>query len=190
VIDQVFLAGLNHVLGQSAWAQARLKPFAGRQARFSMPPFDFGLAVTADGFFAAGDVAGGEPDVRITLPPQTPLLALAGQDRVMQQARVEGNAEFATELAFVLKNLRWDYEEDLSRAVGDIAAHRLAGGVRAFAGWQQQAAGNFADNLVEYATEENPLVVGHREHKMFADEIVELLEALQRTERRVERLRR
>ncbi len=187
MIDHLFLAGLNHVLGQSAWAQARLKPFAGRHARFSMPPFDFGLAVTADGFFAAGD---GEADVRITLPPQTPLLALQGQDRVMQQVRVEGNAEFATELAFVLKNLRWDYEEDMSRAVGDIAAHRLAGGIRSLAGWQKQAAGNLADNLVEYATEENPLVVGHREHKMFADEIVELLEALQQTERRVERLRR
>lgn len=187
MIDRLFLAGFNHVLGQSAWAQARLKPFAGRHVRFSMPPFDFGLAVTVGGFFAPGD---GEADVRIALPPQSPLLALQGHDRVMQEARVEGNAEFAAELAFVLKNLRWDYEEDLSRVVGDIAAHRLAGSVQALTGWQRQAAGNLADNFLEYATEENPLVVAHREHRMFADEIVDLLETLTRTERRVDRLRR
>jgi ubiquinone biosynthesis protein UbiJ len=190
VIDRVVLAGLNHVLGQSAWAREKLRPFAGRHARLSVPPFQLALTVAADGYFAdAGE--GVTADVNIALPTDTPmLLAQGGLARVMQAARVEGGAEFATELAFVLKNLRWDYEEDLSRLVGDIAAHRLAGGIQALAGWQRQAAGNLVDNLVEYATEENPLVVGHGEHKMFADEIVELLDALQRSERRVDRLRR
>lgn len=208
MITQVFLAGLDHLLGQSAWARERLKPYAGRHARFCIGGGQLGLTVTADGGFAldaldtvgaAADAtpadtatpAAAAPDVVITLPTDTPLLLLqGGLARVMQAVRVEGNAEFATELAFVLKNLRWDYEEDLSRVVGDIAAHRISGGLHALAGWQRQAAGNFADNLLEYVTEENPLVVGHHEHKMFADEVIALLDTLQKTERRLDRLRR
>lgn len=205
MIAQVFLAGLDHLLGQSAWARERLKPYAGRHARFSIGGGQLGLTVTADGGFAldavgaAADAAPADtatqaapaPDVVITLPADTPLLLLqGGLARVMQVVRVEGNAEFATELAFVLKNLRWDYEEDLSRVVGDIAAHRIRGGLGALAGWQRQAAGNLADNLIEYVTEENPLVVGQREHKMFADEVLALQDALQKTERRLDRLRR
>jgi len=190
VIDSILLAGLNHVLGQSAWARDRLRPFAGRIARFSVPPFDLALAIGDDGHFTAAG-ADAAADVNIALPVETPmLLAQGGLARVMQAAHVEGGAEFATELAFVLKNLRWDYEEDLSRLVGDIAAHRLAGGAKALAAWQQQAARNLIDNLAEYATEENRIVVSRGEHKMLADETVELLEAIERLERRVDRLRR
>lgn len=211
MIAQVFLAGLDHLLGQSAWARERLKPYTGRHARFCIGGGQLGLTVTAAGGFAVNAIdavgaaadaantapadtatpAAPAPDVVITLPADTPLLLLqGGLARVMQVVRVEGNAEFATELAFVLKNLRWDYEEDLSRVVGDIAAHRISGGLGALAGWQRQAAGNFADNLLEYVTEENPLVVGQREHKMFADEVLALQDALQKTERRLDRLRR
>ena len=146
MIEGVVLAGLNHVLGQSAWARAKLVPFAGRHARIAMPPWQLGLIVSAGGLFEPASDAD-EPDVTITLPADAPLLALRSQERVMQAALVTGSAEFATELAFVLKNLRWDSEEDLSRVVGDIAAHRIAGGVTAFADWQKQAARNLAGNI-------------------------------------------
>ncbi|MDD5248074.1 MAG: hypothetical protein PHY45_03760 [Rhodocyclaceae bacterium] len=183
MIRAVVLAGLNHVLGQSAWARDRLAPFAGRHARFVMPPWQLGVAISAAGLFepAAADA----PDVTITLPAETPALALQGQERVMQAARVEGSAEFATELAFVLKNLRWDAEEDLSRAVGDIAAHRIAGGLAACAAWGKPTAERFAASLVEYATEEHPLLVRRADHQAFAAEIANLRADIERAERRV-----
>lgn len=190
MIQTILLAGLNHVLGQSAWARDRLRPFAGRIARFSVPPFELALTVGADGYFAdAGEDAAA--DVNIALPADTPMLLVqGGLERVMQAARVEGGAEFATELAFVLKNLRWDAEEDLSRVVGDIAAHRVVAGIGTLAKWQRQAAGNLADNLAEYATEENRILVNRREHKMFADEVADLVQSLERLEARADRLRR
>lgn len=190
MIDKVLLAGLNHVLGQSAWARDRLRPFAGRIARFSVPPLELALAVGADGYFAdAGEDAAA--DVNIALPADVALLmAQDGLRGVMQAARVEGGAEFATELAFVLKNLRWDAEEDLSRVVGDVLAHRIVAGIGTLAAWQRQAARNLADNLAEYATEENRMVVDRREHTMFADELAEFVESLDRLEARADRLRR
>jgi ubiquinone biosynthesis protein UbiJ len=183
MIEAVVLAGLNHVLGQSAWARAKLTPFAGRHARIAMPPWQLGLVVSAAGLFEPAAAAAG-PDVTIALPADTPLLALRGQERVMQAARVTGSAEFATELAFVLKNLRWDYEEDLSRVVGDIAAHRIAGSVAALADWQKQAVRNLTGNIAEYAAEENAMVVGATEFKAFADEVSRLRADLDRIERR------
>lgn len=190
MIDTAILAGLNHVLGQSAWARDRLRPFAGRIARFSVPPLELALAVGEDGHFIdAGEDAAA--DVNIALPADTPMLLMqGGLERVMQAARVDGAAEFATELAFVLKNLRWDAEEDLSHVVGDIAAHRVVAGIGTLTKWQQQAAGNLADNLAEYATQENRILVSRGEHKMFADEIADLVASLERLEARVDRLRR
>ena len=187
MIRTAVLAGLNHVLGQSAWARQRLAPFAGRHARLSMPPWRLRLAVTGDGLFEAA-VDETAPDVEITLPAEAPFFAFQDRERVMQAVRVEGGAEFATELAYVLKNLRWDFEEDLSRAVGDIAAHRLAGGLAAFADWQKEAAARFAENLGTYITAEAPLLVAHADYQAFADDVAASLTAVERAERRVEAL--
>lgn len=184
MLDAVLLAGLNHLLQGASWAPARLKPFAGRQARFDLPPFHLELIVTSDGFFEAAfdkDV----PDVVIALPAETPFLLPQGLDKVMAVARVVGNAEFATELSFVFRQLRWDVEEDLSHVVGDIAAHRLVQGAERFAAWQKQAATNLAGNLTEYLVQENPLLVATAEFTALARDIGRFSTDLARIEGRL-----
>lgn len=153
------VAALNHLLGQAAWARARLVPFAGRCASFVMPPWRLDMAVTEAGTFAAISAEEAEIDVTVALPADSPLQALNGVERIMAAAHVTGNAEFATELSFVLKNLRWDVEEDLSRLVGDVAAHRIAGAMAALADWQKRSADNLAQNVVEYLSEESRILV-------------------------------
>ena len=120
-------AAINHVLGQAAWAREKLMPFAGHAAQIKLPPFEAAFLITPDGSIAAPE-AGAELEVAISLPATTPLLALQGKDAVMRAARIEGSAEFAQALGFVIRNLRWDAEEDLSRLVGDVAAHRIVKG--------------------------------------------------------------
>jgi ubiquinone biosynthesis protein UbiJ len=172
VIDTLILGALNHLLGQAEWARRQLQSFAGRQARFDMPPWQFAFSVSADGLFEP--VGEGEIDVTVALPAETPLLALQGIDRAMAEAHVTGNAEFATALSFVLKNLRWDAEEDLSRLVGDIAAHRMVGAASSLAAWQKQTARNGVENIAEYLGEESALLVPRRELVTFRDEIADL----------------
>lgn len=187
MIEGIALKGLNHLLGQAAWARQRLSGFAGRRALFEMPPWRLALAVTADGRFES---AGNDSvDVTVTLPADAPLLAIQGTDRVMAAAHVTGNAEFATELSFVLKNLRWDAEEDLSQFVGDIAAHRIVGGVSALASWQKQAARNLGENLAEYLREESALVLPRRDLTAFKAELEQLTSRLEKLETRVRELR-
>ncbi len=181
------LGALNHLLSQADWARAKLMPFAGRGARLAMPPFQLDFAIRDDGYVEA---AATEPDVTMTLPADAPLRALQGQEQIIAAARVEGNAHLATELSFVLRNLRWDAEEDLSRVVGDIAAHRLVQGAAAFAGWQKQAARNLAENVAEYISEENPLVARPQDLAAFGSDIGELRDKLSQLEKRIDKLSR
>ena len=80
-----------------------------------------------------------------------------------------------------------EIEERLSRAVGDIAAHRLVGGARALAELQADAARRFAEGLIEYAVEERRLLVARRELDALAAGIAKLGEGLERLEKRLER---
>ena len=189
MFDTIFLGGLNHLLASANWARARLAPFAGRRACFAMPPFDFGFEVSTEGTVVANaDPA--QTDVVIRLPANTPFLLPQGLDKVMAQATVEGNAEFATELSFVFRNLRWDAEEDLSKLVGDIAARRLMQGADRFVAWQQQAATRLAENVTEYLTLETPVLVPHAELRALRDDITRLEAALGRAEGRLNALSR
>jgi len=181
------LAAINHLLGQAAWAREKLVPFAGHAAQIKLPPFEAAFLIGGDGFLAA-PTPKAELEVSISLPAATPLLALQGKDAVMRAARIEGSAEFAETLGFVIRNLRWDAEEDLSRVFGDIAAHRIVSGTREFAAWQQQAAQNFAENLAEYFTEEQPMIAHQADIARFSSDIDRLRDDVARLEKRLQKL--
>lgn len=185
MIGPLSLAALNHLLAQADWARAKLLPFAGRSARLAMPPFQLDFAIREDGYVEA---TAANPDVVMTLPADAPLRALQGTEQVIAAARVEGNAHLATELSFVLRNLRWDAEEDLSRVVGDIAAHRLVQGAQAAAAWQQGAARNVAQNLAEYLTEENPTLLRPQDLAGHTAELAQIRDKLSQLERRIQKL--
>jgi ubiquinone biosynthesis protein UbiJ len=184
---QPVLLALNHLLGQSGWARDRLKDFAGRSTRLGVGPMGLHLAITDDGLFAAaawGDDVG--PDVTISLPADAPLRFMrGGVGEVMKGAQVTGAADLADALGFVLRNLRWDAEEDLSKWVGDIAAHRLVRSAESVVAWQKDAAQRFAENLGEYLTFENPQLVRKAELDNFAVEVAELAAALDKVEKRL-----
>lgn len=178
------LFAVNHLLTQAAWARQKLAPFAGHSAKISMPPLQAAFLVLEDGRLGA-PAPDAVPEVSITLPATAPLLALQGNEVLMRAARLEGSVDFAEALGFVIRNLRWDAEEDLSNVVGDIAAHRIVGTAQQFLGWQKQAAQNLAENLAEYFTEEQPLIARRAAIADFALDIDRLKDDVARLEKRV-----
>lgn len=181
------LAAVNHLLDQAEWAREKLRPFAGHAARVELPPFDAAFLVAGDGRLAT-PMEDALPEVTISLPATTPLLALQGKDAVMRAARIEGSAEFAQALGFVIRNLRWDAEEDLAKLFGDIAAHRIVRTGQDFAAQQRQAAQNFAANLAEYFTEEQPLIAKRNDLDAFSADVDRLRDDVARLEKRIDRL--
>lgn len=185
MLDQVPIATLNHLLHDAEWARARLLAYAGRGVRFEITPLQFSLAPTADGYFELYN--GERTDVVIRLPGDAPFLLVQGLDRLMASAHVEGNAEFATELSFILRNLHWEIEEDLSRVVGDIPAHRALQGIQQVLAWQQQAMAKLLSNLNEYLADENTLLLTQADFAEHRAALGQMLAALDRCEQRLDR---
>jgi ubiquinone biosynthesis protein UbiJ len=181
------IAVLNHLLAQAEWARNRLRPFAGRRASLVAQPLVMKFSIGDDGDVLAMDTPG-EPDVSIELPALTPWRLLGGRQAMFAGAHVSGAADFAEALGFVLRNLRWDVEEDLSRVVGDVTAHRIAGMLDSFIAWNRQAASNAADNLFEYLAEEQPALLKGNDAKELSAELAALGRDLSQLELRIERL--
>lgn len=187
MLTSTVIAALNHLLADAPWARDRLKPFAGRSALIELAPVTLALGVEEDGHFS--DAARIEaPDVHLTLPVASLPKAIGGMDALMSDIRITGNADFADALGFVLRHLRWDGEEALARVIGDIAAHRTVSGLRDVARWHLDTARNLTENVTEYLSEEQPLVLGRPQFDPFAAQLAALRDDLARLEKRVSRL--
>lgn len=188
MIDSLFLASTNHLLAQSGWARTRLQPHAGKRATLELSPLAVSFSVSADGHLASCS-SDSEPDVMLQVPlAESARIIGGGMEALMSQVRITGNADFADALGFVFRHLRWDLEEDLSRVVGDIAAHRLVDTGVALGRAHKRMVSNLSGNLVEYLTEERPLLTPRALIPAFDDELRTLRDSVARLEKRIDRL--
>ena len=185
VLETPFAYALNRLLEAEPWARERLAPFAGETVELRAPYLPaVRFAIVEGGRLAPG----GEPSLRISLRTGA-LGALArGEDHFMREVDIEGNARLAQEVLHLARHLRWDFEEDLSRLVGDAPAHAMAQALRGFVSWHRDAAQRLGENLMEYALEEGRLVAPRAEFAAFAAEVARLRDAIERLEKRLERL--
>ena len=178
---------VNHVLRSAPLAMERLRKHAGRTAAFHVGPFDAAFTIQTTGEVAtAVEGAARDLDVRIS-PFLLPRLA-AGEEAAFREIAMSGDMELAHEISFIARNLDWDFEEDLSKVVGDIAAHRIANGARAVAHWSRDAGLRVSQGAAEYWTEESPLIASRVKVEDFAAEVSQLRDGIERLEKRIERL--
>jgi len=127
---------VNHVIAAEPAALARLRPHAARTMQIelagwpallpAMGPFAF--RVTPAGLVEwlpeSGPLAA---DLRIAIDAANPALALT---RVVAGERprvdVSGDAALASDIDWLIDNLRWDVQDDLARIVGAAPARELA----------------------------------------------------------------
>lgn len=184
-LETPFLLALNRLLDAEPWARERLAPYAGESVELRAPPLPaLRFAIAEGGRLAPG----GDASLSITLGPDA-LPALArGEEHFMRSVKIEGNARLAQEVQHLARHLRWDFEEDLSRLFGDAAAHTIAGAVRDFAAWQADAARRLGAAFMEYALEEGRLLAPRAQFAAHSAEVSRLRDALERLEKRIERL--
>jgi ubiquinone biosynthesis protein UbiJ len=182
-----FSFALNRLLEAEPWARARLAPFAGKVIELRAPPMPrLRFVILPGGRLEAG---GDEnTDLVVTLRPEALPALMQGEEHFVRSIDVAGDARLASETMTLMRHLRWDAEEDLSRLVGDVAAHRLVGLARSFAAWQADAARRLAESLADYAVEEKRILVSQRDFAAFALETSRLRDAVERLEKRVRRL--
>jgi ubiquinone biosynthesis protein UbiJ len=189
MIERGAVAGLNHLLAQQRWAAEQLAPFAGQCVEFHCPPLPgLRLKILDTGLVERTKDAAASALI-VTLKPGGLPLLLARDEAALKQVGIEGSAELANAVQFLFRHLDWDIEEDLSRLVGDVLAHRLASAGRAFAAWQREAATRLAENFAEYWTEEQPLLARPADAAKFCAGVAALREDVTRLEKRLDQLK-
>lgn len=188
-----FAALLNRSIASSSRAQSLCEKLEGRSlvvtvqapiavtagARVEQQQLHFSFAPT------------GEPDVAIAGTPFA-LLSLVGRDAASRlrggAVSVTGDAEIAQSFHELLHAARPELEEELSRLVGDVAAHQLGNAARAAAGWTRKAAATFAANVTEYLQEESRDLVSRPEAEELYAAVDGLREAADRLAARLDEL--
>lgn len=162
-----------------------MRAHAGKTARFELFPAGFVLTVLETGEVSAA-AADAVPAVTLRLTPGLILRLAARDESAWRDVDAAGDTDFAATINQLARNLRWDFEEDLSRVFGDIAAHRMAETGRVFLRWGSQSAEGLARSFTEYWTEERPLIAAARDLGEFNRDVDTLRDDVARLEKRIE----
>ncbi|NRF69074.1 hypothetical protein HLB44_18935 [Aquincola sp. S2] len=128
---------VNHVLSSEPAATERLTPHAGRVLRLELegwprllpapPRLVFRITPAALVEWCAGDDVPADADLVVRVDASNPaalaLKALAGETPALA---IDGDAQFAADIDWLSKNLRWDIAADLERLFGPVVAHEVA----------------------------------------------------------------
>jgi ubiquinone biosynthesis protein UbiJ len=177
---------VNRLLAAEPWARLRLVPYVGEVVELRAPPFPaLRLRILEGGTVEAGSA---KPSLTMTLKPELLPALTRGDEHVVRAVDIRGNDRLAAELLVLAQHLRWDAEEALSRLVGDVAAHRLAGAGRALAGWHMDAARRLLGALGDYLTDEKQLLARRAELDALGESVAHLRDGIARLDKRIGRL--
>ena len=183
---------LNRNVAESRRAQALCRQLDGRAIELEVRDTPFRLYMEArDGRIALADRRETETDARLSGTPLS-LLALAGpgaEGRLRSgTVRIEGDAEVAQRFRELLEQARPDVEEELSRVIGDVAAHRIANFARGFLALGRRATDSLATSAAEYLQEEGRDLPVRIEVDEFLKDVDRLRDDTERLEARIARL--
>lgn len=167
-----------------------MQGYAGKVVKLELTPVWSCFTIGENGDFTAA-AEGAIPDASITFMPVAALRQVVG-DKPFDSGviKLEGDAELAVEISQVLRQLQWEYEEDLSALIGDIPAHELVGLARSVIAEGRRQMLSLAGMFAEYWQEEQPLIAGKRVLERFAKEVDELRDATERLGKRMENMGR
>lgn len=132
-----------------------------------------------------------EPDVVITGSLITLLRMLRGSgDTAIRDGKVDLTGDAATAQRFqkLLDFAQPDLEEELSRLIGDVAAHRIAEFARGVGNWARDTRATMGGNIREYLQEESRDLPTRYEIERFTDQLGTLRDDVERVAARLSRL--
>ena len=116
--------------------------------------------------------------------------ALKRGDAPPRGIELNGDAETGQVFSRLLKQADLDWEELLSRYVGDVAAHQIGNLARGLLRWGKDAAARFSQDLAEYLVYESATLPPRHEVEVFLDSVDRLRSDVDRLAARFEQLGR
>ncbi len=183
---------VNRGIGASSEAAALCRHLTGRR-----------LLIDPTGLPGAVLIAAENDRLRLAIGPATeadcairglPLsLAMAGMRGTPDSLRhgvseISGDPAVAQEFRRLLDLAKPDWEEELSRAFGDLLARQLGNAARSLADWGRRAAEALARDTAEYLSEESRQLPTRFELEEFLEDVDRLRDDLDRCAARLDRL--
>ncbi len=188
-----FEAAINHCLQFDPDALQRLRALSGKvvgiellglNLKFYLLPESTGLQLRTE--------FEGEVDVWLRGAPLSMMRMGLGGDQ--QQAlfsgdvEIEGDTETGQRVRDIMNELDLDWEEQLSKLVGDVVGHKIGNVVRGVADWAAQTRTTLAQDVGEYLQEESRLLPHREEIGPFLEAVDTLRADVDRLEARLQRL--
>lgn len=185
-------SALNRNVAESRRAQALARQLDGRVMSLTVEgtPLEFFFRAEG-GRLAIASRHEGTADASLSGTPIA-LLALAGPraEGALRGGgvRIEGDAEVAQRFRELLSEAQPEFEEELARVFGDVAARRFANLARGLIDWGRKASGSFTGSVVEYLQEEGRDLPTRTEAEEFLADVDRLRDDAERLEARLARL--
>jgi ubiquinone biosynthesis protein UbiJ len=183
---------LNRGLPRSPRARALCRELAGKRLGVDVRGMTRLLIESTGDTLRITRDASAETETEVSGGPFS-LLALAGEspDAVLQRGDVEirGDTALAQKYHELALLLRPDVEEELSLAVGDVAAHQIGRVARAAFSFGRRAATTTVRNVAEYLAHERADLVPRAEGDQLLKGVDTLREDVDRAEARLAQLR-
>jgi ubiquinone biosynthesis accessory factor UbiJ len=194
--------GINHVLAGEPWASAELAKHAGKAIALEMPFGRFAVKITNSGLLEAvrhadrtSELSDGETASPIrtalilTISSQalSTLLTSSGpiRENAFKSVTIAGDADLAQLLGRLAGQLRWEYEEDLSKIIGDAPAHFAVAQGKKIASAGRAAGLDLLENAVEYLSEEKQVLLNQRDFAIHKNQLMELRDSVERLDKRI-----
>ena len=112
------------------------------------------------------------------------------REQAMKSVKIAGDADLAQLLGRLAGQIRWEYEEDLARLIGDAPANFAVRQGKKFVSAGKSAATDLLENMVEYVSEERNVLLNKRDFMIRKNELNVLRDAVDRMEKRIQLLER
>ena len=145
-IQNRIVLSLNHVLQQEPEAMERLKRQTGKAAQIEFAPWSLCVQTTPAGLL---ELAAPERVADLTLTVQDDMAALTAKLAKGEKplTQIAGDVQLAAEINWLIDHVRWDFEEDLAKLVGDATAHNIGQALRAAAGGLRRFVASFRGSV-------------------------------------------
>ena len=183
--------GINHVLGSEPWASTALAKHAGKTILLELPLGNLCFEISSAGLLNVLKEAQ-NPSLTLEVSSKAlgELAASSGslREQAFKAVKLTGDADLAQLIGRLAGQLRWEYEEDLARLVGDAPANFAVRQGKKFISASRSAASDFLDNVVEYVSEERKVLLNKRDFIAHKSELNDLRESIDRIEKRIQLL--
>ena len=183
--------GINHVLGSEPWAAAELARHTNKTILLQLPLGNLCFEIKPDGLLASlKEIDSPSLTLEVSTAALNDLASSSGslREQAFKAVKITGDADLAQLLGRLAGQLRWEYEEDLARFVGDAPVNFAVKQGKKLVSATRSAAADLLDNVVEYISEEKKVLLNKRDFMVRKSELSDLRESVDRMEKRIQLL--